>query len=892
MTKPIRKLAAIVFTDIVGFTKLTAEDQQKASDLLDLQRSELKPIVETFRGQWVKEMGDGLILTFDTITDAVRCTIKIQKTARAIENLSLRIGIHQGEILEKENDIIGDDVNVASRIEPFSAPGGIAISNKVNDAIIRESDYETKYLGKPKLKGVGQKVEVYCITSQGLPETNIKKVSAKLELETEKGIKWNIFSLTGAALTLVGLLFWINISFLRIGHAKESGISSIAILPFNNKGQEKDNYFAYGISSDFSASVANTGRIRVIGINDIERLDYLKMTNQELSDELEVRYVARGSLWKLDTLFQLSMELYDTETAEIVWSNRWETSWSDLSLIKDDLTEKVLGRLNINILKDPEQTFSLAKSEAYEFYLKAKYKFEKRKNAEDLEISRGFYQKAIQLDSTMVMAARGLGLVLTYQDKYDQAEEIYKKMRRFSKKSDNKIGLAYSIYGLGVISTWRDNDSKKAMEYYNQSVSIAEEIDLYELQCRLYTNLSSIYASNGDNQRAQEMTQKMQNISKEFGDDRMQAQSLLSLSYMTENPGKKFEYYKEVLKISKKIKDKNLEGKSLQIISEHHRVIEKDYKKALILANESVEIFNQLGDYPYTIESFNILHKIYKYMTDFDRALDFAKRSLEMAKVSENNQYILTSLSLIGQTYLYELNNQKIAFDYFVESLKLAEEISNTDFIYLTIAQMGDLYQYTGDYEKALDYVKKGYESSKKNGNKNHEISSLNQLGILSLKVGLTVKGIEYLHQEEKLHFNIKSKKSNTINNLLSLGYGYFLKEDYSIANQEYLEKGIALNTELQIDINLFYKTISSLCNKKNGRSYDKAELEILLSSEKNIDFFTYYYLYELLGEFNYLKTAYNKIIEKGMALDRDIRNKFYQYPVPSAIIKKMEVKS
>ena len=97
-----------------------------ASDLLDIQRSVIKPLVESNGGKWIKEVGDGLILTFDTITNAVNCCIEIQDKARSIENLSLRIGIHLGEIIEKENDIIGDDVNVTARIEPFSAPGGIA----------------------------------------------------------------------------------------------------------------------------------------------------------------------------------------------------------------------------------------------------------------------------------------------------------------------------------------------------------------------------------------------------------------------------------------------------------------------------------------------------------------------------------------------------------------------------------------------------------------------------------------------------------------------------------------------------------------------------------------------------------------------------------------------
>ena len=185
MTEPIHKLAVIVFTDIVGFTKLTASNQQKASDLLDLQREELLPLVKAYQGKWIKEVGDGLILTFDTVQKAIHCCIKIQEKAKNIEDLNLRIGMHLGEILEKENDIIGDDVNITARIEPFSAPGGIALSNKINDSLIREPEYETKYLGKPKLKGVGQQVEVYCLISHGLPATKLSEVSAKLEKENK-----------------------------------------------------------------------------------------------------------------------------------------------------------------------------------------------------------------------------------------------------------------------------------------------------------------------------------------------------------------------------------------------------------------------------------------------------------------------------------------------------------------------------------------------------------------------------------------------------------------------------------------------------------------------------------------------------------------------------------
>ena len=115
-----RKLVAIVFTDTVGFTKLSAENKPAAFELLEKQRDLLKPIVESHNGEWFKEIGDELLLSFETNLDAVECAIKIQEQVKSVEHLNLRIGIHQGEVVFQGSNVIGDDVNMASLIEPFS----------------------------------------------------------------------------------------------------------------------------------------------------------------------------------------------------------------------------------------------------------------------------------------------------------------------------------------------------------------------------------------------------------------------------------------------------------------------------------------------------------------------------------------------------------------------------------------------------------------------------------------------------------------------------------------------------------------------------------------------------------------------------------------------------
>ena len=165
-----KKLKAIVFTDIVDFTKLSADDEQKALEVIDRQRDLLKPIVLKHKGEWLKEIGDGLLFSFDSSLDAVNCSIKIQQALKDVDDFKIRIGIHQGDIFVKDGDVYGDDVNIASRVEGFAPVGGISLSDKVHKDISGVSDIKTSFIGHRKLKGVEQETKIRCITSNELPK--------------------------------------------------------------------------------------------------------------------------------------------------------------------------------------------------------------------------------------------------------------------------------------------------------------------------------------------------------------------------------------------------------------------------------------------------------------------------------------------------------------------------------------------------------------------------------------------------------------------------------------------------------------------------------------------------------------------------------------------------
>ena len=130
MATPNRKLAAIVFTDICGFTELMGRDESLAMALLEKQKRLLRPIIENFQGEWLKEIGDGTLSSFPSAVQAVTCALEIQRILEHDPELTVRVGIHIGDIIKKNGDVFGDGVNIASRLEPLAEPGGICVSER------------------------------------------------------------------------------------------------------------------------------------------------------------------------------------------------------------------------------------------------------------------------------------------------------------------------------------------------------------------------------------------------------------------------------------------------------------------------------------------------------------------------------------------------------------------------------------------------------------------------------------------------------------------------------------------------------------------------------------------------------------------------------------------
>ena len=773
-----RKLAAIVFTDIVGFTKLSSKNEPAALALLEKQRDLLQPIVEKNNGDWLKEIGDGLLLTFGTTRDAVDCAIEIQHATKNIPDLDLRIGIHQGEVVFQGSDVVGDDVNIASRIEPFAATGGIAISGRVNSSLERDPEFETMFVGTPQLKGVSQKVEVYCIVSHELPKTDVSKVQAKIE---NKGFQWNLLSISGAALTLIGLLFWINLSFIGIGIADTNEVLSVAVLPFENKGEKKDDFYAYGISSDLIKDVSSTGMLRVAALADIEKLDYLEMNNDELADKLRVRYVAKGTLWKMDSVFQLSMELFDTKNSEVVWSNRWQTNWSDLSTIKGDLSNEILVNLNIMVTKNAEQVNVTGNPEAYEYYLKGQYKFEKRTTLEDLKIAQGLLEQAIKLDSNLVSAINLMATTYNYIDDIDKAEEIFNKAKEVSIRLNDMVAQATAIGGIAVVYYQRGN-LDGALDLMMQAKSIAEKAGDKGQVARNLNNISLIYSARGDRQKALEVLQEMREIAESLGDKKRLVYAHQNLAYVYNTLGKNdlsMEHTLKAYELAKEIGDLNMQGGALTNIA-GNKLGNKQYEDALLEFNQILDIYDKLGDNSRVVNTLHRIAMTYSYMHKDEDAVETSERALNLSKELKNDPLIFHSYIMLGSAH-NELGDKSEGFKYLNKSKKISQNGNNQDNLGIVTGMIANHFQETGDLDSAMHYIKESFKIHEELGNNRQILQNLSFMAGLYLQEGNNELAMDHIDKAMAIAKEINDDMSFNACNFLK-GLIYFMQEDYAQA--------------------------------------------------------------------------------------------------------------
>ena len=746
---PTRKLVAIMFTDIAGYSAQMSKGESGATRLLKKKESVLKPLIEEHNGTYVKSTGDGTLSQFNSAVDAAKCAIRFQESLHDDNELNVRIGIHLGETIFDSGDIRGDEVNVASQLESMAVAGGIFVSKEVHDQLVNQKGFDGVSLGLQSLKGVGRLKEVFGLKGNKLNEPNPKHYQEnKVEVHSD------------------------------------DEVPSLAIIPFDNKGVEEDAFYAYGISTDLISDVTSAGLIRVASKKQIEDVGVLHI--DELAKKLLIRYVTTGDLWKIGDMFQLSVELYDTKRAKVLWSDRWQENWDNLSTIQDKLSDGLLKALDTKprVEKKTETT----NIEAYEYYLKGKYKHDKRENIEDTEIARGFLQKSIELDDNLLAAKRILGITYSDMGDHDKAMGILISTLKQAEELDNKHEIGHSLNKIGNIYYYK-GDYEKALDYYTRSLGIFEEL----------------------------------------GDKLGVGHSLgrIGLIFCNKsNYNQALDYYTRSLEINEELSDKHGQGVSLHnigIIYEH----KGDLDKALDYYTRSLKIDEELGDKRGVGHSLNGIGVIYERKGDYDKALDYYTRSLEIYDDLSDKFGMGYSLQNIGSIYKGKGDYDK-ALDYYTRSLKIDEELDNKRELGTVFNNIGLIYSAKGDYDMALKYCSQSYEISEELGNQFGVGDSLHSIGIIYFNKGKYDKGIEYFEKS----LVIRKKIGLGINDLLKTTTNLFLS--YKRLDKKYDEKKIhkLIKKNDSIEYGLSYQLYQLLEDK----SYLETALKLVQEKADKLD--------------------------------------------------------
>lgn len=415
MTAEVRRLAAIMFTDIVGYSAKSQSNENLALELLELHQKMVRGILDVHQGKEIKTIGDAFMVEFASALSAVNCAIAIQKQmdlyntkAEDERQIYLRIGVHVGDVVEREGDIFGDGVNISSRLEPLAQPGGICISEDVARQVMNKLDVPVEKMNKKELKNIDLPVQTYQILLYANPEATPIK----------------------------------------------SSFDRLAVLPFQNFSPDRDtDYFSDGLTEEITMHLSRLQNLKVVSRTTSMRYKNSEEDMETIGKALRARYILEGSVRKHGDNLRITAQLIDVAADEHMWAETYRGNMEDIFDIQENVSKKIVEALRLTL--SPEEQVALKKratvnSEAFDVNLRAReYLFKVSKSY--ILSAIDLFQKAIDHDVRYAAAYAGMSeaYALLYET-HDQKEEWLDKAMEASLQAmmyDSSSSEAYSALG-------------------------------------------------------------------------------------------------------------------------------------------------------------------------------------------------------------------------------------------------------------------------------------------------------------------------------------------------------------------------------------------------------------------------------------------------------------
>ena len=493
-----RRLTAILAADVVGYSRLMGEDEVGTLERLKSCRRELiDPEIANHHGRTIKLMGDGALVEFASVVDAVQCAAVIQRRMAErnkgiAENrrLRFRIGVNLGDVLVESDDIYGDGVNIAARLEAMAEPGGVCISGTAFDHAVHKVDVGFADLGRLRLKNIADPVRAYRLL---LDPRQAGKI-----LPAPRRARSRAIVLAGLAVLFVALVA--GIFAWQWQKSSETGRPSIAVLPFTNlSGDPGQDYFADGITEDLITDLAKLSGLDVIASNSVFAYKGKPLVLADVGRELGVRFVVDGSVRRTGDQIRLNAQLIDIATGDNLWADRFDRGIADVFAIQDEMNREIARTLGIEASAAESERMARPPTtnlEAYDTYLRAERE-ERTGRGDGLRKALALYEKAQQLDPTFAeaFAADARLSVYLWRTAYDDiVQSALVRKRAYDKASralelDLTFSSPYAVLGMMQVVDRRYDD---AINSVKQAVSFGPG----EAQTQIAAGYVQLFAGN------------------------------------------------------------------------------------------------------------------------------------------------------------------------------------------------------------------------------------------------------------------------------------------------------------------------------------------------------------------------------------------------------------
>jgi len=420
-----RRLAAVLAADVVGYSRLMGTDEAGTLDALTKVRGEfIDSKIAEHQGRTVKVSGDGLLLEFPSVVNAVRCAAEIQRGMRdrntnvpQERRIEFRIGVNLGDVIVQDEDIFGDGVNVAARLERIAKPGGIAISGSVRDQIGNRLDLVFEDMGEHKLKNIEQPVRVYSLSQE---ESTIANTAPNPDQRP-----------------------------------------SIAVLPFSNmSGDPEQEYFSDGITEDIITDLSKISGLWVAARNTVFTYKGKPVKVEQIARDLGVAYILEGSVRKAGARVRVTGQLISAKDGGHLWADRFDRDLTDIFAIQDEITRAIVEQLTVKLLPQEKKSIERPQTdniEAYTYYLRGR-EFLHRHTKSYYQVARRMFTRAIELDPRYARAYAGIAacdsFLFYHYFQYETEEAIENIMAATGKALELDDGLAEAHACRGVALTF------------------------------------------------------------------------------------------------------------------------------------------------------------------------------------------------------------------------------------------------------------------------------------------------------------------------------------------------------------------------------------------------------------------------------------------------------